>query len=101
MVGLREFRKVIQPISSAQPGSHFSMMSLNGSTEFGLQVFKRRTRGKQEDRYTIGVWEGDVLVAISHDACLESALAALGREMERDRGGNVVLSPNTGETTRD
>ena len=99
---LREFRKVIQPIASApsRVGS-FSMTSPNGNAEFGLHVFRRRTPGKQEDRYTIGLWKGDVLLAICHDACLESALAALRCEMERDRGELFVLSPNTRETSRD
>ena len=98
LVGLREFRKVIQPIASAtsRVGS-FSMTTPNGNNEFGLHVFKRRTPGKQEDRYTIGIWKGDVLLAICHDASLESALAALRGEMERDGGGIFVLSPNTGE----
>jgi hypothetical protein len=76
------------------------MTSLHGNAEFGLHVFQRRTRGKQEDRYTIGVWEDDVLLAICHDACLDSALAALRREMERDRCDLVVLSPNTREMSR-
>jgi len=43
---------------------------------------------KQEDRYTIGVWEDDVLLAICHDACLDSALVAIRREME---GGRATL----------
>ena len=73
------------------------MISPNGNAEFGLHVFKRRTPGKQEDRYTIGAWKGDVLLAVCHDACLESALAALRGEIERDRDEHFVLSPNTGE----
>ena len=99
---LRELRKVIQPIASAPRRiDSFSMTSPNGNAEFGLHVFKRRTPGKQEDRYTIGLWKGDVLLAICHDACLESALAALRRELERGCGGLVVLSPNAAETSRD
>ena len=77
------------------------MTSLNGNTEFDLHVFKRRTLRKQEDRYTIGVWKGHVLVAVCHDACLESALAAVRCEMERDRAELVALSPNARETSRD
>jgi hypothetical protein len=58
----------------------------NGNTEFALHVFKRRTPEKQEDRYTIGVWKGNVLLAICHDAFLESAIVALRGELERGRG---------------
>ena len=97
-VGLRECRKVIQSNRfRAKSVSRFSMTSLS---EFDLHVFKRRTRGEQEDRYTIGVWKGDVLLAICHDVCLESA--ALRSEMERDGGGELfVLSPNTRERSSD
>ena len=77
------------------------MTSVNSNAEFGLHVLKRRTPGKQEERYTIGVCKDDVLLAICHDACLDSALAALRREMKRDRCDLVVLSPNTRETSRD
>ena len=78
------------------------MTSVNGNAEFALHVFKRRTPEKQEERYTIGVWcKDDVLLAICHDACLDSALAALRREMERDRVDLVVLSPDRSETSRD
>ena len=73
------------------------MSSPNENAEFGLHVFKRRTSGRHEDRYTIGVWKSDVLLTICHDACLESALAALRCEMERDGGEHFVLSANTGE----
>jgi len=92
--------KASQAIASAESVREFSMTSLHGNAEFGLHVLKRRTPGKQEDRYTIGVWcKDDVLLAICHDACLDSALAALRRQMERDRGDLVVLSPNTRETS--
>lgn len=78
------------------------MTSVNGNAEFGLHVFKRRPPGRQEERYTIGVWcKDDVLLAICHDACLDSALAALRREMERDHSDLVVLSLNTREASRD
>ena len=71
-------------------------------SEFDLHVFKRRTRGEQEDRYTIGVWKGNVLLAICHDVCLESALAALRCEMERNGGGELfVMSPNPRERSSD
>jgi hypothetical protein len=53
--------KASQPIASAESVREFSMTSLHGNAEFGLHVLKRRTSGKQEDRYTIGVWEDDVL----------------------------------------
>jgi len=76
------------------------MTSVKGNAEFSLHVFKRRTPGKQEDGYTIGVWEDSVLLAICFDACLDSALAALRRQMEGDRGDPVVLSRNTRETSR-
>jgi len=76
------------------------MTSANSNAEFGLHVFKRRTPEKQEERFTIGVWcKDDVLLAICHDACLDSALAALRREMERVRVDLVVLSPNKRETS--
>ena len=98
-VGLRECRKVIQSNRfRAKSVSRFSMTSLS---EFDLHVFKRRTRGEQEDRYTIGVWKGDVLLAICHDVCLESALAALRCEMERDGSELFVLAPNTRERSTD
>jgi hypothetical protein len=93
--------KASQAIASAESVREFSMTSLHGNAEFGLHVLKRHTPGKQEDRYTIGVWEEDVLVAICHDARLEPALVALRREMARDRGDLVVLSPKTRETSRD
>ena len=76
------------------------MTNVNGNAEFRLRVFKRRAPGKQEERYTIGVWEDDVLLAICDDACLDSALVALRREMERDRGDLVVLAPNTREISQ-
>jgi hypothetical protein len=75
---------------------------MNSLREFDLHVFKRRTRGEQEDRYTIGVWKGDVPLAICHDVCLESALAALRCAMKRDGGGEFfVLSPSPRERSSD
>jgi hypothetical protein len=64
----------------------------NGNTEFGLHVLKRRASGQQGDRYTIGVWEGTCQRAICHDASLDSAMAALRREMEN--AGACVVMPN-------
>jgi hypothetical protein len=90
-----------EPIASAESVREFSMTSVDANAEFGLHVLKRRTPGKQEDRYTIGVWEDDVLLAICHDACLDSALVAIRREMEGGRGNLVVWSPNKSETSRD
>ena len=90
-----------QPIASVESVRQFSMTSVDGNAEFGLYVFKRRTPGTQEERYTIGVCKDDVLLAICHDVCLDSALAALRRQMERDRGDPVVLSPNARKMSRD
>ena len=68
------------------------MTTPNGNIEFALHVLKRRA-SSGDDRYTIGRWEGTVLRAICHDACLDAALSALRREMET--AGNTLVVANT------
>jgi len=92
--------KASQPMASAESVREFSMTSLNGNAEFGLHVFKRRTPGKQEDRYNRCVHRRCPTRYPSR--CMFGlSLAALRREMERDHSDLVVLSLNTRETSRD
>jgi len=58
------------------------MVRTKTSAEFGLHLFKRKANGDQGDRYTVGVWQGTWHRAICHDACLDSALDAIRREMQ-------------------
>jgi hypothetical protein len=66
------------------------MTGPNGNAEFALHFHKRRaTVG--EERYTIGRWQGTVLLANCHDASLDAALGAIRREME---SAGKELSPS-------
>ena len=76
------------------------MMSPNGNAEFGLHFFKRRAGAKKVDRYNIGVWEGTHQRAICRDACLECALAAVRREMERAGLRRIAKHLSTKHTSK-
>lgn len=66
------------------------------SSEFALNVFKRRRGEPGVELYTIGVWEGTQQRAICHDACLECALNAIRYEMEKaGRAGDAHFALNT------
>ena len=68
-------------------------MSSSHQIEFSLHFFKRLPGGQKSERFTIGVWEGSRLRAICHDACMECAVAAIRREMEK--AGRPRLVPDS------
>jgi len=63
--------------------------------EFSLHIHKRIGDDGCNDRYTIGLWSGDVLGAICHAAPLDIALSALRLALE-NKGRSAEMTSSAG-----